>query len=108
MGVDRLAIIKTKVAGISGVGAEHKKGCIHFDQIQEVTPNSDVCEECVALGDTWVNLRLCMACGQVGCCDDSKNTHARKHFEATDHPVIMSYQPGEEWLWCYSDKVLLL
>ncbi len=107
MGVDRFGIINTKVAGISGVGAEHKKGCIHFDQIQEVTPNSDVCEECVALGDTWVNLRLCLACGQVGCCDDSKNTHARKHFEATDHPVIISYQPGEEWLWCYSDEVLL-
>jgi uncharacterized UBP type Zn finger protein len=107
MGADRLAIIKTKVAGISGVGVEDKKGCIHFDQIEEVAPNSDVCEECVALGDRWVNLRLCMTCGQVGCCDDSKNTHARKHFEATDHSVIISYQPGEEWLWCYSDEVLL-
>ena len=108
MGEDRLAIIKNKVAGISEVSEDDKKDCVHFDQIQEVTPSSaDVCEQCIALGDTWVNLRLCMTCGQVGCCDDSKNTHARKHFEASDHTVIMSFMPGEEWLWCYSDKVLV-
>ena len=108
MSEERITTIKTKVSGISGVDADEKKGCLHFDQIREVTPNSEVCEQCVALGDTWVNLRLCMTCGQVGCCDDSKNTHASKHFEATSHPVIMSYQPGEEWLWCYVDKVLLV
>ena len=108
MSEERIATIKAKVSGISGVDTDEKKGCLHFDKIQQVTPNSEVCEQCVALGDTWVNLRLCMTCGQVGCCDDSKNTHASKHFEATDHPVIMSYQPGEEWLWCYTDKVLLV
>lgn len=108
MGEDRLAIIKNKVAGISEVSEDDKKDCVHFDEIQEVTPSSSKgCEQCLAMGDTWVNLRLCMTCGQVGCCDDSKNTHARKHFEATGHPVIMSFQPGEEWLWCYSDKVLV-
>ena len=107
MGEDRLVIVKNKVAGISEVSVEDKKDCVHFDLIQEVAPNSEVCEQCIALGDTWVNLRLCMTCGQVGCCDDSKNTHARKHFEATGHPVIMSFMPGEEWLWCYNDKVLV-
>jgi uncharacterized UBP type Zn finger protein len=101
------AKIQTKIREVSELGKEEKRGCIHFDQIQDVTPDSDVCEACVALGDTWVNLRLCMTCGQVGCCDDSKNTHARKHSMATMHPVIMSYKPGEDWLWCYVDEVLL-
>ena len=85
-----------------------KKGCVHFNLIQEVEPNSDnVCEQCVALGDTWVNLRLCMTCGQVGCCDDSKNRHARKHYQEVEHPVIMSFQPREDWLWCYVNDVLV-
>ncbi|NIM96485.1 MAG: hypothetical protein GTO18_22525 [Anaerolineales bacterium] len=88
--------------------AADRQDCVHLDQIEEVTPNSDVCEACIALGDTWVNLRVCMICGQVGCCDDSKNTHARKHFKATGHPIIMSFQPGEDWLWCYVDEALFI
>ncbi|HEV2645445.1 MAG TPA: UBP-type zinc finger domain-containing protein [Acidobacteriaceae bacterium] len=64
-------------------------------------PKSQVCAECVALGDEWVHLRTCLACGHVGCCDSSKNRHATKHFKTTGHPVICSAQPGERWLWCY-------
>jgi uncharacterized UBP type Zn finger protein len=48
-----------------------------------------------------------MICGQVGCCDDSKNKHATKHFHATGHPIIKSFQPGEDWMWCYVDEMLL-
>lgn len=107
MEADRQVIIHSRVAGISEISEADKKGCLHFDQLQVVTPNSNACEQCVAMGDTWVNLRICMTCGRVGCCDDSKNTHASKHFEETGHPVIMSFQPGEDWLWCYQDKVLL-
>ncbi len=82
--------------------------CTHLDQIKDVTSDATGCEECLKIGDRWVHLRLCMTCGQVNCCDDSKNRHARKHAHATGHPIIKSYEPGEFWMWCYVDKVLLL
>lgn len=68
----------------------------------DTAATSDVCADCKALGrDDWVHLRLCLACGQVGCCDSSPLKHATAHFRATDHPVIRSYEPGESWRWCY-------
>jgi len=80
--------------------------CTHLGTIKRVTPNTpDGCEECLKTGDEWVHLRLCMACGHVGCCDDSKNKHATKHFRATKHPIIRSLEPGESWYWCYVDEV---
>lgn len=81
--------------------------CTHLDQIHGVKPNSDGCEACRALGDTWVHLRECLSCGNVGCCDDSKNTHATKHFRSAGHPLIRSFQPGEDWAWCYVDEVAM-
>ncbi len=68
-----------------------------------VVPGAHGCEECLARGDWWVHLRLCMTCGHVGCCDDSPNRHATKHFHRTRHPVMKSYEPGEDWAWCYVD-----
>ena len=79
--------------------------CTHLNQIQEVTPSADGCEDCLRIGDTWVHLRLCVICGHVGCCDQSKNRHATKHFHATSHPIIKSFEPGEDWGWCYVDQV---
>lgn len=67
-------------------------------------PRSEGCEECLKSGSDWVHLRLCLECGHVGCCDNSPNKHATKHFHATKHPVIRSYEPGEEWAWCYPHK----
>jgi hypothetical protein len=61
--------------------------------------------ECLAIGDTWVHLRLCRTCGHVGCCDDSKNRHARKHAGSLAHPIISSFEPGEDWSWCFVDEV---
>jgi uncharacterized UBP type Zn finger protein len=84
------------------------RGCEHIDQSKEIaarTPNG--CEECLEVGDSWVHLRLCRSCGHVGCCDQSKNKHATKHFHATQHPVIESFQPGEDWLWCYVDEIFV-
>ena len=82
------------------------KLCPHLTALPEIRPaTTHVCAECVALGDTWVHLRVCQDCGHVGCCDDSKNQHATRHFQATQHPVIASAQPGERWLWCYPDEV---
>ena len=66
------------------------------------------CQECLASGHTdWVHLRLCRTCGHVGCCDDSKNTHATKHFHATHHPIMSSIEPGEDWSWCYVDELAM-
>lgn len=79
--------------------------CTHIDQINEVSPKTDGCEECLEMGDEWVHLRMCLICGHVGCCDSSRNKHARKHFEKTGHPLIQSAEPGEDWRWCFIDKV---
>ena len=78
--------------------------CEHVDQIQKITPGAEVCKSCLEMGDTWVHLRICLTCGHVGCCDSSINKHARKHFKATGHPIMQSFEPGEEWGWCYVDE----
>ncbi|MDQ6709576.1 MAG: UBP-type zinc finger domain-containing protein [Candidatus Dormibacteraeota bacterium] len=80
--------------------------CNHLDQIMNPKPSSKGCEECLKTGDIWVHLRLCETCGHVGCCDSSKNKHATKHFKSSHHPVIKSFQPGEDWLYCYIDNVM--
>ena len=92
---------------MSDLYATQKKTCSHHDQIQDVKGNTAGCEECMQTWDTWVHLRLCMTCGHVGCCDNSKNKHASKHFQETGHPIIRSFQPGEKWLWCYIDQMYL-
>lgn len=81
--------------------------CHHVDGLTPAAPRTDGCEECLASGDTWVHLRLCLTCGHVGCCDSSKNRHATKHFHATKHPLIRSLEEGERWIWCYVDEVAL-
>ena len=81
-----------------------KQTCPHVQHIRPVTPNTQGCEECLAMGANWVHLRLCLECGHVGCCDESIHRHATKHFHATHHPVIRSFEPGEDWGWCYVDK----
>ena len=81
--------------------------CSHLFEIDKVTPRTpNGCEECLKIGDPWLHLRLCLTCGHVGCCDDSKNKHAAKHFHSTNHPLIKSFEPGEEWGWCYVDELL--
>jgi uncharacterized UBP type Zn finger protein len=81
--------------------------CTHLDQIRDVTPSSQGCEECIELGDTWVHLRECQICGHVGCCNSSRNHHATKHFHATQHPIMGSFERGEDWLWCYVDEIMM-
>jgi uncharacterized UBP type Zn finger protein len=82
--------------------------CEHLAAAQKRTspvhPSSHGCKECLESGDGWVHLRLCLTCGHVGCCDSSPNRHATRHFHATRHPVIRSYEPGESWGWCYVDE----
>ena len=81
--------------------------CTHIEKTRAVPPRTDGCEECLLTGDDWLHLRLCISCGHVGCCDDSKNKHATAHFDATHHPVIESLEPGEGWRWCYVDEILI-
>jgi hypothetical protein len=81
------------------------EGCEHFKEIKAVTPSADGCEDCLKIGGQWVHLRLCETCGHVGCCDNSPNRHATKHYHASDHPIIKSYEPGEDWGYCYPDDI---
>ena len=82
--------------------------CTHLDQIRDVEPRTPKgCEECLQTGSWWVHLRLCLTCGHVGCCDDSPNNHATKHFHGTRHPVIRSFERGEDWGWCYVDELFM-
>ncbi len=81
------------------------KRCEHVKELHDVTPSGNGCVECLQMGDTWVHLRLCETCGHVGCCDDSKNKHATKHYHATGHPIIKSFEPDEDWGYCYEDDV---
>ena len=81
--------------------------CTHTEDLTAAAARSDGCEDCLRTGDQWVHLRLCIACGHVGCCDDSRNKHATAHFRSTGHPVIESVEPDENWRWCYVDEALL-
>jgi len=83
--------------------------CTHLSEISDPAPTPRTvagCEECLAQGSRWVHLRLCLSCGHVGCCDSSPNRHARAHHHATGHPLVRSYEPGENWWYCWSDQLL--
>jgi uncharacterized UBP type Zn finger protein len=86
------------------------KRCSHLDTIAVTELPEEVagCEDCLKTGDAWLHLRICLACGHVGCCDDSPNRHARAHAEGGAHPIIRSLEPGEEWCWCFIDDVGML
>ncbi|CAN5531814.1 UBP-type zinc finger domain-containing protein [soil metagenome] len=75
--------------------------CAHLDESSDAVPSSRECEACVARGDSWVQLRMCLRCGHVGCCDSSPNRHATGHVHASGHPTVRSVEPGERWRWCY-------
>jgi uncharacterized UBP type Zn finger protein len=76
----------------------------HYQNLPAPPPNTQACEGCLKAGDQWFHLRLCLECGHVGCCDSSKNKHATKHYHHTKHPVMQSFQPGENWRWCFPDE----
>lgn len=82
--------------------------CTHLDQVAVLEPTSrEGCPECLANGGTWVHLRSCLVCGQVGCCDSSPGQHATGHFRATGHPLMRSIEPGESWGYCFEDEAML-
>jgi hypothetical protein len=81
--------------------------CSHLEEAAArgsgVKPSGHGCVECLKDGGVWVHLRLCLTCGHVGCCDNSPHKHATKHYHRTKDPVIRSYEPGEDWAYCYPD-----
>jgi hypothetical protein len=78
--------------------------CEHIAGIAEVRIGERYeCEECVNIGSRWVHLRTCQECGGTRCCDNSMNRHASKHAASSGHRVIASAEPGERWLYCYTD-----
>ena len=85
------------------------KGCEHLAQAPEPkAPTSPrmICPACEREGLRWVHLRLCLTCGNVGCCSSSPGNHAEQHFHEVGHPVMRSFEPGEAWRWCYVDDLL--
>ena len=84
-------------------GRAGDKDCSHLEQIQVTEPSTRMCAQCFETGDYWPALRMCMTCGFVGCCDTSKYTHMKKHYEETGHPLIRSIRMDEGWMFCYED-----
>lgn len=84
--------------------------CTHLDQITVMDLPGPItgCQECVKVGGTWMHLRMCLSCGKIGCCDDSPNRHATRHFHETSHALIRSAEPGEDWSWCFVDEVAMV
>jgi uncharacterized UBP type Zn finger protein len=78
--------------------------CEHFSEIRATEPATADCAECRALGESWNELRVCLTCGHVGCCEDSKHQHALNHFRSTGHPLISSLEKNENWVWCYEHE----
>jgi hypothetical protein len=82
--------------------------CAHLDTIADPLPaRADVCAACVAIGSTWVHLRQCLQCGATNCCDSSPNRHASRHFGDTGHPVMKTLEEGEDWAWCFVDRLTM-
>ena len=81
------------------------KTCTHLDTVAEVTPSAKGCKEYLRSGSRWLHLRVCQACGHVGCCDRSPSRQATAHFRATGHPIIEGYDSPGGWGWCYVDRI---
>ena len=84
--------------------------CTHTDSIvlTELPGSIPGCEDCLAIGGTWVHLRMCQSCGRIGCCDISPHRQASANARAAGHPIARSAEPGEDWSWCYIDEVAFL
>jgi CPA1 family monovalent cation:H+ antiporter len=81
--------------------------CEHLEHAPpDAAARTQQCGKCDAQGTSWVDLRLCVTCGEVGCCDSSPWQHAAEHHTETGHPVIRSFERGEDWRWCYVDHML--
>ena len=99
--------VRSRIIELSNTGQLEGLNCSHIYGIKDVVPSAAGCEDCLKIGDTWFHLRVCLECGQVGCCDESKNKHATRHHHETHHPIVASFEEGEEWIYCYPDDASL-
>ena len=83
--------------------------CTHLDSITitQLPESVEGCEDCLRDGGVWMHLRICLTCGHVGCCDDSPSKHASAHARESEHHLIRSLEPGEDWVWCFADEVAM-
>jgi uncharacterized UBP type Zn finger protein len=81
--------------------------CTHLDHVKitQLPESVEGCEDCLAAGDGWLHLRICLECGHVGCCDTSPNHHASSHAREAGHPIMRSIEPREDWAWCFEDEI---
>lgn len=80
--------------------------CTHLPEAQtDARPGTEGCEDCLKMGGRWVHLRMCRHCGHVACCDSSPNRHASAHGREPGHALVSSFEPGEDWWWCYVDEI---
>jgi Zn-finger in ubiquitin-hydrolases and other protein len=87
------------------------KTCIQLDHVRSITELPEFVEGyegCLAVESKWLHLRICLACGHIGCCDDSLNRHNSAHAASASHPIIRSLQPGEDWSWCFVGRLAML
>ena len=97
------------IAAANPRGTPTDAECSHLDAIADVAPSTtEGCEDCLREGTRWVHLRECLECGHVGCCDNSPRRHATAHWHTSQHPIIRSFEPGEQWGWCYPDELFLV
>ena len=99
--------IRDKIARFVFQRSFKHRDCSHIDTIGVTQTAGSECVGCQEEGTKTVHLRMCLTCGNNGCCDSSKAKHAGRHHEETEPPMIRSVEPGEEWVWCYLDKAYL-
>jgi hypothetical protein len=76
----------------------------HITVDASVPPSGPGCAECTTSGGWWYHLRRCAQCGHVGCCDSSPSQHASRHVAESGHPIVRSYEPGEDWFYDYASE----
>ncbi len=82
----------------------YEKRCEHLTEDEVPKLKDEGSEECLKSGQTWVELRACRTCGHVGCCDSTPGKHATAHYHETKHSTMQSFEPGDDWGWCYEHQ----
>lgn len=104
---ERQVFARDRLYGLMAEGKVDLSVCSHLHLANNVSCNAGGCEDCMKMGTEWINIRICLVCGHVACCDDSPYQHASKHYQETGHPLIQSFNPGETWVYCYEDDVIV-
>ena len=86
---------------------EPEQVCEHISHITSLKePKDYLCEEWIKTGGEWMHLRTCQTSGVTLCCDSSPDMHMSKYYHHTNHPVVISAEPAERWMWCYKNEII--